>query len=63
LGVSRAGDHRLGDLIFLLNDLRAEFRRTGRTINQHLPEILEKTRTSTETLAQLSADIRQGGSG
>ena len=46
-------------LIFLLNDLRSEFRRTGQTVNQHLPEILEKTRTSTETLAQLSADIRQ----
>jgi hypothetical protein len=46
-------------LIFLLNDLRREFHRTGETVNRHLPEILEKTRTSTETLARLSEDIRQ----
>jgi hypothetical protein len=46
-------------LIFLLNDLRREFRRTGRAVNENLPEILEKTRTSTETLARLSEDIRQ----
>ena len=46
-------------LIFLLNDLRREFHRTGETVNRHLPEILEKTRTSTETLARLSDDIRQ----
>ncbi len=46
-------------LIILLNDLRSEFRRTGKTVNEHLPEILEKTRTSTETLARLSEDIRQ----
>jgi ABC-type transporter Mla subunit MlaD len=46
-------------LIFLLNDLRREFQRTGETVNRHLPEILEKTRTSTETLARLSEDIRQ----
>ena len=46
-------------LIVLLNDLRREFHRTGETVNRHLPEILEKTRTSTETLARLSEDIRQ----
>ena len=46
-------------LIFLLNDLRRAFHRTGDTVNEHLPEILEKTRTSTETLARLSEDIRQ----
>lgn len=46
-------------LIFLLNDLRRQFHRTGDTVNEHLPEILEKTRASTETLARLSEDIRQ----
>ena len=46
-------------VVVLLFDLRGEFKRTGATVNQHLPEILEKTRTSTETLAQLSDDIRQ----
>ena len=46
-------------LIFLLNDLRREFRRTGDAVHQNLPEILEKTRASTETLARLSEDIRQ----
>jgi hypothetical protein len=46
-------------LIFLLNDLRREFHRTGETVNRHLPEILEKTRTSTDTLSRLSEDIRQ----
>jgi hypothetical protein len=46
-------------VVFLLNDMRVSFRRTGDTVNQHLPEILAKTRTSTETLAQLSDDIRE----
>jgi hypothetical protein len=46
-------------VVFLLYDLRTEFKRTGSTVNAHLPEILEKTRTSTETLARLSEDIRQ----
>jgi hypothetical protein len=46
-------------VIFLLNDLRVSFRRTGETVNRHLPEILEKTQTSTDTLAQLSQDIRE----
>jgi hypothetical protein len=46
-------------VVVLLFDLRGEFKRTGATVNQHLPEILAKTRTSTETLATLSEDIRQ----
>jgi hypothetical protein len=46
-------------LIVLLNDLRREFRRTGQAVHDNLPEILEKTRTSTATLARLSEDIRQ----
>ena len=46
-------------VVVLLFDLRAEFKRTGGTVNEHLPEILAKTRTSTETLARLSEDIRQ----
>jgi hypothetical protein len=46
-------------VVILLFDLRTEFKRTGRTVNQHLPEILAKTQTSTDTLAKLSEDIRQ----
>ena len=49
----------MATLVVLLYDLRREFRRTGDTVNEHLPEILEKTRDSTRTLAQLSDDIRQ----
>jgi hypothetical protein len=32
---------------------------TGKTVNEHLPEIVDKTRTTTETLAELAADVRQ----
>ena len=43
----------------LLNDLRLEFKRTAVAVNQNLPEILDKTRKSADTLAALSEDIKQ----
>ncbi len=59
----------LSVLTWLVNDMRLQIRRsgetvqtTGETINEHLPhlpEIVEKVRTTTDTLAELAADIRQ----
>jgi hypothetical protein len=56
----------LTSLTWMINDVRLEIRRstqmlqaTGQTVNEHLPTIVEKTRTSTETLAGLAEDIRQ----
>lgn len=46
-------------VVWLVNDVRRELRRVTETVNTQLPEILEKTRRSTETLAELSADIKQ----
>lgn len=46
-------------LLLMLNDLRVQVRRSAVTVNRNLPEILEKTRTSADTLAQVSNDIRQ----
>jgi hypothetical protein len=45
-------------LLAMLNDLRLQVRRVTVTVNQKLPEILEKTRTSADTLAQVSNDIK-----
>jgi hypothetical protein len=51
---------------WLVNDLRLEIHRSGQivqtagdTINEQLPEIVDKARTTTETLADLAEDIRQ----
>jgi hypothetical protein len=56
----------LAELSWMINDLRLQARHSGEvvkemggTINQHLPEIVEKTRTTAETLAELSEDLRQ----
>src|SRR5260370_42390638 len=56
----------LAILSWLISDLRLEIRRSGEvvhaageTINENLPAIVEKTRATTETLADLAADIRQ----
>lgn len=43
----------------MLNDLRVELRRTTAMLNERLPQILERTKQSTETLAELSSDLRQ----
>jgi hypothetical protein len=56
----------LAVVVWMLNDIRQETRKsvetfqvTGQTVNEHLPVIVEKSRTTTETLADLAEDIRQ----
>jgi hypothetical protein len=44
---------------WMVNDLRLQAKRATATVNENLPEILEKSRTSAQTLAVLSEDIRQ----
>ncbi len=43
---------------WLTNDLRVNLQRTTQTVNEKLPEILEKTRRSTEILAALAEDMK-----
>ena len=44
-------------LLYMLNDMRVEIRRTNDTVNAHLPQILANVNTATTTLAALSKDI------
>jgi len=51
---------------WMLNDIRLEVRRagevartTGEIVNQHLPEIVAKVKTTTDTVATLANDISQ----
>jgi hypothetical protein len=44
-------------LLYLLNDMRGEIRRTNDTVNAHLPQILANVNTATTTLAAVSKDI------
>ena len=44
-------------LLFLLNDMRTEIRRTNDTVNAHLPQILANVNAATQTLAAVSKDI------
>ena len=44
-------------MLWILNDLRGEVKRTNEAVNQHLPEILANAKTATETMARLSKDI------
>src|SRR5215510_1037258 len=53
-------------LTWMVNDVRLHVRRsgetvqtTGETINEHLPEIVNKVDTTVDTLAELATDIRQ----
>jgi hypothetical protein len=46
-----------GVLLYLLNDMRLEIRRTNETVNAHLPKILENVNTATATLAAVSKDV------
>ena len=46
-------------LLLMLNDLRVQVKRGTATVNNHLPEILDKTRRTADTVAVLSEDIRQ----
>jgi hypothetical protein len=45
-------------LMWMVNDLRRELKQSSQVVNQHLPVILEQTKTSTATLALLSEDLR-----
>jgi hypothetical protein len=51
---------------WMINDIRLQVHHSsqmvhevGHTVNEHLPTIVEKSRTATETLAELAEDIRQ----
>lgn len=44
-------------LLYLLNDMRVEIRRTNETVNAHLPQIMANVNTATTTLAAVSKDI------
>lgn len=51
-------------LLWLVNDVRLQIRRTsqvvlttGQTVNEHLPVIVEKTRTTTDTVAEHLPEI------
>ena len=43
---------------WMLNDFRRDLKQSARTLNEKLPVILENTKSSTETLKDLSKDIR-----
>ncbi|MGC1273834.1 MAG: hypothetical protein WBC44_09020 [Planctomycetaceae bacterium] len=43
---------------WMLNDLRLELKRSAATVNRNLPVILDNTRKTTETLAEVSSDIK-----
>lgn len=56
----------LGFLGWVAYDIRCQvrdstetLRTAGHTVNEHLPAVVEKTHATTETLADLSADVRQ----
>jgi hypothetical protein len=46
-----------GVLLWLLDDMRVELRKTNATVNAHLPQIVANVNTATTTLANLSKDI------
>lgn len=48
-----------GMICWMLNDLRLALRESTATLQHSLPQILENTRQSTETLAALSDDLKQ----
>jgi hypothetical protein len=46
-------------VLLMLNDLRIQARRSTETINAKLPEILDKSKRTADTLAVLSEDIKK----
>jgi len=46
-------------MLWMVNDVRLELKRSTQTVNENLPLILERTKRSSETLMVLSDDIRQ----
>ncbi|MCG8408686.1 MAG: hypothetical protein MI923_26070 [Phycisphaerales bacterium] len=49
----------MGFLGWMVNDLRTEIKQATVTVNTQLPEILNKTRDTAETVAVLAEDVRQ----
>ena len=45
-------------VLFLLNDVRVQLKSSTATVNDKLPRILDKTEQTAETMAALSADVR-----
>lgn len=46
-----------GVLLWMLNDVRSELKRTNAVVSQQLPTILDNVKQGTSTLAQVSKDI------
>ena len=46
-------------LVWMVNDLRIQVRKSVVTLNEDLPQILEQARESTATMATLSKDLQQ----
>ena len=46
-----------GVMLWMLNDMRVEVKRTNDVVSQRLPQILDNVEKGTETLARVSADI------
>lgn len=44
-------------LLWMVNDMRGELKRTNDTVNRHLPQILDNAKVATDTMARLSKDI------
>jgi hypothetical protein len=47
----------LAALLWMLNDMRGEVKRTNEIVAKHLPEIIENVRAGTTTLAEVAKDI------
>jgi hypothetical protein len=48
----------LGTLLWMLNDVRVEVKRTSVTVNEHLPHVLANLKTSTDAIAKLADDFK-----
>ena len=46
-------------MLWMVNDVRVHIRKSVDTVNRDLPQILDKTRDSAETMSLLSQDIKQ----
>jgi hypothetical protein len=49
----------VGAMLWMLNDVRVEVKRTSTTVNEHLPTMLANVKQGTEVLAALSKDIQK----
>ncbi|MBX3157459.1 MAG: hypothetical protein KF773_15900 [Deltaproteobacteria bacterium] len=48
----------LGILLWMVNDVRVEVKRTSVTVNEHLPHVLANLKTSTDAVAKLAEDFK-----